>query len=147
MFLVSVEEQTFGSISQANRAFQELMTTRLGRVKSLDDLILPEMRESHRLLMREAVFSDRVSLEHREGFFLDSNSCLLSAELLTQILPSLEEGLKYAVFLKSLFPKRMLLAVSNNSEISYRSASFEESSNNQDFETFLLNVFLQHNFW
>ena len=71
------------------------------------------MREQHRKSVEKLVRGDRLSLEHSCDFLLTAEEQLMAARILVQIVPSIAEGLRYAVFLKALMPQRRLFVVRN----------------------------------
>lgn len=76
------------------------MYSELGQVSSIDQLILPELRQSYLQSLKKAVLEDTLSLVGQEKFLIGSKLQLLPAEYMIQIVPSIGKGLRYACFVK-----------------------------------------------
>lgn len=78
-------------------------------------MIIPEMREEHLQKMKIFLQEDKLNLNHRHKFIYGVHKKLVAAHSFIQIVPSLEEGLKYAVFLKHLKADSKLFMTVNGS--------------------------------
>jgi hypothetical protein len=127
MCFVSVDENSFGQIVGNNYFFNETMNVEFGKIASIEDFMIPEMREAHRIRMKKFIQEDCFSLEHKNGFMLNTKGKLVFTKILVQIMPSILEGLRYVFFLKKLMPKRKILGLKNNLTIAYSSQSFDDA--------------------
>jgi hypothetical protein len=60
LFFISAEKHIFGQILGGNRAFQEARDNWLGNVANVDEMVMPEMRESHHLAMKKMIEGDSI---------------------------------------------------------------------------------------
>lgn len=84
------------------------------------------MRRSHEERMKEFIRGDVFHLEHKHGFTLNLRGKIVYTKILVQIMPSIEEGLRYVFFLKKLMPRKKILGIRNKQAINYTSQSFDE---------------------
>ena len=65
---------------------------------------------------------------------LNGRQDIVQAELAVQLVPSIQEGLKYVVFFKKIEFDKLLVAIANSTTILYRSAGFRDvlSSNKEE---------------
>jgi hypothetical protein len=89
--------------------------------------MVPEMRKSHQVRMKEFIRGDVFNLEHKNGFTLNLRGKIVYTKILVQIMPSIEEGLRYVFFLKKLMPRKKVLGLHNGQAIGYTSQSFDDS--------------------
>jgi hypothetical protein len=66
---------------------------------------------AHAAAMLNLVEGDGLFSPHPYGFLLAAGQHLLGARLLVQSVPSIAEGLLFAVFLKRLNPEKRLFAL------------------------------------
>ena len=52
--------------------------------------MIPEMREHHRQSMKAFINGDGVSLEHKNGYTLNTKGKIVFTKILVQIMPSIE---------------------------------------------------------
>ena len=54
--------------------------------------------------MNDFIRKDNLTSLHNKAFILNARNNILFAELMVQIIPSVSEGLRYALFVKKLDP-------------------------------------------
>jgi hypothetical protein len=74
------------------------------RIFKLDDFLIPEFRQWYREQIEEKVRKDTLTFELRDFCLLNSRKNLILAQAVLQLVPSLSEGLSYAIILKELSP-------------------------------------------
>ena len=89
--------------------------------------MIPEMRKHHRQSMKAFIKGDGFSLEHKNGYTLNTKGKIVYTKILVQIMPSIESGLRYTFFLKKLMPHRKILGIKNNITLAYSSQSFDDA--------------------
>ena len=77
--------------------------------------------------MKRFIKSEGFSLEHKNGFTLNTKGKIIFTKIMVQIMPSIEQGLQYIFFLKKLMPLRKILGIKNNKSIAYSSQSFDDA--------------------
>jgi len=83
------------------------------------------MREIHRYRMKKFIKGDCFSLEHKNGFTLNTKGKIVYTKILVQIMPSILDGLRYVFFLKKLMPRKKILGLKNNCSVVYSSQSYD----------------------
>jgi len=121
MCFVSVESEDYGKIKNFNSFFSEIMKLEYGKFVSIDEFIIPEMRNFHRRKMEEFIKGDFLSREHKNGFTLNSKGKLVYTKILIQIMPTITEGLNYVIFFKKLMWDKKIFGIKNMQEIVYQS--------------------------
>lgn len=102
------------------------MFAELGQVRSIDQLILPELRETYLQSLRNAILGDTLTLPGSETFVTGSKLQLLPAEYMIQVVPSIGKSLKYAFFLKKYLPEKSMFILKDGQSIPYRSKAFDK---------------------
>jgi hypothetical protein len=92
---------------------------------SIDEFIIPEMRAFHRQKMVEFIEGDSMAREHTNGFTLNSRGNIVYTKILIQIVPLINEGLRYVIFFRKLMHSKKIFGIRNMDEITYRSESFD----------------------
>jgi len=90
MCFVSVDEHTFGKITGNNYFFNQIMNMEFGKMAFIEEFMIPEMRDHHRISMKKFIKSDGFSLEHKNGFTLNTKGKIVFTKILVQIMPSIE---------------------------------------------------------
>jgi len=83
--------------------------------------MIPEMRAHHQVKMKRFIRGDGFSIEHKNGFTLNTKGKIVYTKILVQIMPSILEGLRYVFYLRKLMPRRKILGVKNNLTMAYSS--------------------------
>jgi hypothetical protein len=67
------------------------------------------------------VRGDQWSFERRDNFFLTTAGNILALDMLVQLVPSLNEGQRYGVFVREVLSNRKIYCVRNRANIAYSS--------------------------
>lgn len=74
--------------------------------------------------MKQFLKDDRLSIENKSVFFLDNQSNIFLGKVLVQVVASLIEGFKCAIFFKKIFHKKKIVVVRNRQMIAYKSIGY-----------------------
>ena len=122
---ISVETENCGAVVDKNCFFAELMHQKLEKVKTIDDMLMPEMHEWHRQQMDRFVTEDKLFVEHTDSFMFDAHKKIMPARFLIQLMPSITEGVRYCFFLMKLMPERKITCINAESKLIYSSEGFD----------------------
>lgn len=86
--------------------------------------MIPEISLHHNEIMKNFIMGDSFIHEHKFGYLVDQLHNIVSCKVMLQIIPSLEEGLKYFFFIKKHHAKKMMVVIKKLSKVMYTSHAF-----------------------